>query len=571
MELALRWRLRRGRSTLHAYDVLSAFVVLGLLTLVVLTYQDYAVSNDEGVQQQYGELIIRYYASGFTDQSVFHLDNLYLYGGLFDVIATLVAKVLPFDLYSIRHVLCAITGIGGIAAAGAAARMIAGPRAGLFAAVILALCGVWYGGMFNHTKDITFASAVIGTIYMLMRITRDLPRPRLSDVMLFGVMLGAALGLRALGLLLLIYVALAVLIELLHRDLKTMSDRVAFASRSMLVLSPGFLIGYLIMIAAWPWASLEFFNPVRALFAFTHFEYPIHTLLAGHVYTMSEVPRWYIPAYLLIKLPLILLVGLGTALVFATSSRLAQATFEPRARREIGLVALTAAIPVLLHVISHGPAFSGMRHFLFVVPSLAVLAGIGCDALITRLACWRPSAGMAAGVAVIAALLWPASILARLHPHEYLFYNSLVGGLKGADGRYDTDYWVNVLPELVRLVETHIAQAERSGRWAPPPYYTIDVCAEETSFKHENKLGARLRPTEDWDDADFFIGPTHMHCDQRVKGRVIATVKRMGVVIGVVKEGPAAARARVAQNKHQPSPWTARSRAPLNPLNKPLP
>jgi hypothetical protein len=170
---------------------------------------------------------------------------------------------------------------------------------------------------------------------------------------------------------------------------------------------------------------------------------------------------------------------------------------------------------------------------------------------------------MAAAMAVIAGLLWPASILARLHPHEYLFYNSLVGGLKGADGRYDTDYWVNVMPEMVRLLEKHIAESERNGRWAPPPFYTVDVCGEKVSFDHENKLGPRLRPTEDWDDADFFIGPTHMNCDQRMKGQVVATIERLGVVIGVVKEGPAVAQARVARLSHRLDPWAARSRTPV--------
>ena len=127
------------------------------------------MSNDEGLQHHYGELIIAYYTSGFADQSVFEFANLYLYGGLFDVIAVLLAHVLPFDLYDIRHVLCAITGIGGVTATWATARMIAGPRAGLLAGLSLALCGVWYGGMFNHTKDVPFASAMMGATFFLLR------------------------------------------------------------------------------------------------------------------------------------------------------------------------------------------------------------------------------------------------------------------------------------------------------------------------------------------------------------------------------------------------------------------
>ena len=65
---------------------LSVVVLLGL---VGLTFGQYAVSNDEGVHHHYGELIIAYYKSRFTGRSVFGFDNLYLYGGLFDIVAVL--------------------------------------------------------------------------------------------------------------------------------------------------------------------------------------------------------------------------------------------------------------------------------------------------------------------------------------------------------------------------------------------------------------------------------------------------------------------------------------------------
>ena len=156
-------------------DLAAVLLLAGLLALVLLTFKEYAVSNDEGVQHHYGELIIAYYKSGFTDRSVFDFQNLYLYGGLFDIIAVLLAHLLPFDLYDIRHVLSALIGIGGVAATWATARMIAGPRAGLLAALALTLCGVWYGGMFNHTKDVPFAAAMMGATYYLLRAARDLP------------------------------------------------------------------------------------------------------------------------------------------------------------------------------------------------------------------------------------------------------------------------------------------------------------------------------------------------------------------------------------------------------------
>ena len=283
------------------FDLAFALLIVALLMLVGVTFGEYAVSNDEGLQHHYGELIVAYYKSGFTDKSVFDYGNLYLYGGLFDIVAVLLAHVLPFDLYDIRHVMCAITGVGGVAATWVTARMIAGPRAGLLAGLALALCGVWYGGMFNHTKDVPFAAAMMGAMSFLLRAARDLPDPRPRDILWFGILLGAALGLRATGLLMVGYaVALIALWSWTIRQ----QDWRRFGRGSVRALAhliPAFALAYVIMIASWPWASLEFFNPVRAIFAFAHFHYPIRTIIAGQVYPMSDVPRWYEPDYLAIK------------------------------------------------------------------------------------------------------------------------------------------------------------------------------------------------------------------------------------------------------------------------------
>ena len=192
---------RLSIASIGFWDFLFVVLLTILFVLVVATFREYAVSNDEGLQHHYGDLIVAYYRSGFTDRSVFDFSNLYLYGGLFDIIAVLLAHVLPFDLYDIRHVMSALAGIGGVVAIWATARMIAGPSAGLMAAVACAICGVWYGGMFNHTKDVPFASAMMGALYFLLRAGRDLPDRGWGDIFWFGILLGAALGLRATGLL----------------------------------------------------------------------------------------------------------------------------------------------------------------------------------------------------------------------------------------------------------------------------------------------------------------------------------------------------------------------------------
>jgi hypothetical protein len=526
-------------SGIDPFDLAFALLLAVLLALVLATFKEYAVSNDEGLQHHYGELILAWYRSGFTDKSVFGYDNLYLYGGLFDIIAVLLSHLLPFNLYDIRHVMSAVAGIGGIAAAWATARLIGGPRAGLLAGLSLAVCGVWYGGMFNHTKDVPFAAAMMGAIFFLLRTGRELPQPKWRDVLWFGTLLGISLGLRATGLLLVGYVGVLIALELWAAREQAWPSRLRAGMRSGLHFVPALAIAYLIMIASWPWASLDFLNPARAIFAFAHFKYPIRTLIEGQVYLMNEVPRWYEPDYLVIKLPLFVHAGAAAALTWAAWSavrntpRPITAPGDRVRAKEIGFLAFTIIFPLSCQVIGHGPSFTGMRHFLFVVPPVAALAGIGLDLFWSMMGQNRALAGLA-GVAVSGAVIWNAATLVKLHPYEYLFYNSLVGGLEGASRRYDTDYWVNIMPAAVKDLEIDLDQEAARTDPIKPPHYTVAVCGERVAF--ENEPHGRLEFTRDWSHADFFIAPTHMSCDQVLRGRLLNTIDRVGVTIGVVKD-----------------------------------
>jgi hypothetical protein len=527
------WHASHRRTLWPGYDPfdLAAWLLITALgALALLVVGDYSISNDETAQHAYGQLIVSYYTSGLVNRTLFQFDNLYLYGGLFDIVAVLLAKILPVDAFLIRHTLCAAIGIGGLAATWATARMIAGPRAGLLAALALAVCGPWFGSMFNHTKDIPFAAAMIGASYFLLRTTRDLPRPRLSDLAITGLLIGAALGQRATGLLLLGYALIAIAIRVPRPFAPIEATR--FFGRSLVLFVPAFALAYLVMIAAWPWAALDLFNPVRAVFEFAKFQYPVKTLLFGETYLMADVPRQYVPVYLAIKLPLLTLfgaaLGLLTAFGLAPASRAAGGNLRTR---ETAFVAVAALLPVLCQVVARGPAFSGMRHFIFVVPPLAVLAGIGFDAALT----WLASRGRALATTAAAGLavwfLWTASVLARLHPYEYLHFNSIVGGLKGAALRYDTDYWVNVMHEAVAELEKFL---DREG--GPPGKFFVAVCGERRPFEWEAAPRQRLVWATDDDPADFFIAPTHMGCDTAIDGNAIITIARMGVPIGVVKD-----------------------------------
>jgi hypothetical protein len=547
-------RSRKALARADRYDLAAALLLGALILLVAFTFGDYAISNDEEVQQRYAELIIGYYRSGFTDEALFHFRNLYLYGGLFDLVAIGLQKLLPLDPYAVRHLLSALTGVGGIAAVWATARTIGGPRAGLLAVAAIALCGTWYGAMFNHTKDIPFAAAMMGATYLLVRIGRELPHPRWRLVAWCGVLCGCALGIRVLGLFLVAYALFVVAMYAPIGRGASWRAVLAFTARSALPLMAAFLLAYVIMIAVWPWAALAPLNPLRAVSEFTDFHYKIQTVLDGQVYYMSDVPRSYVPTYVAIKLTLALLIGAGLSLVLVVLPQRAAPAANARQpanntwRREAAFIAFAAFFPLICDVIARGPAFSGMRHFLFTVPPIAVLAGLGIDGMLSRL--WARSRLAAAfGLAlVLLDLGWNATTLYRLHPDEYLFFNPLVGGLQGASRRYDTDYWVNIMPEAVGDLEHFLDRTEGPfGKSSRQHHYLVAVCGEQLPF--EKEADARLAWTRDFRHAEFFIAPTNNNCDRALDGKVVANIERMGVVIGVVKDRRALIRSVAGLNR----------------------
>ena len=513
------------------HDVATCLLLAAIAVVALFTFRDYAISNDEGVQHHYGELIIAYYRSGFVDRDLFTYENLYLYGGLFDVIAVGLAKVIPLDPYTLRHVLCALTGIGGIAGAAATARLIAGPRAGLIAALALCLCGAWYGAMFNHTKDIPFAAAMMAATFFLVRLARDLPSPRMRDVVAFGLFAGAALGVRSLGLLLLVYLALAMIIQLPRRE--PGRGRLHVMAASVLKTLPAVALAYLIMIAAWPWAALSPLNPIRGLFAFSEFHYAIRTVFEGRTYEMGEVPRLYVPGYLVIRVPLITLAGA----ILAVISMLALPVAGTQRRRDLALLLAAVIVPLACQVALHGPAFTGMRHFLFVLPALAAVAGIGFDTVLDRLAAHGRWLAAGAAAAICACFVWDGTTLVRLHPYENLSYNALVGGLPGAYRRYDMDYWFNSMPEAIHRLEAYLREKTPLETSQAPKIYSVAVCGIQLSFDRTVTLPQlHWDFRSEWDESEFFIAPTHMNCDRDLDGTVVATVERFGVPIAYVKD-----------------------------------
>src|SRR3954466_1692403 len=108
-----------------------AVAVLTVSTIVALfTFRDYGLGWDDYTHAEYGGLLVAFFASGFRDPRALSWVTLYMYGGGFDLLAALLAKVLPFTVFETRRLVGGLVGLIGLIAVWRTARRLGGPPAG---------------------------------------------------------------------------------------------------------------------------------------------------------------------------------------------------------------------------------------------------------------------------------------------------------------------------------------------------------------------------------------------------------------------------------------------------------
>src|SRR5215468_4729854 len=108
--------LSRGQPTARALDIAAVVLLIAVAAIAAATFRDYGLGWDDYTHSQYGALLLRLYESGFVDRRALSFVNLYAYGGGFDLAATLLAKILPFDVFETRRLAGALVGVAGMAA-----------------------------------------------------------------------------------------------------------------------------------------------------------------------------------------------------------------------------------------------------------------------------------------------------------------------------------------------------------------------------------------------------------------------------------------------------------------------
>ncbi|MFZ5801788.1 MAG: glycosyltransferase family 39 protein [Candidatus Omnitrophota bacterium] len=440
----------------------NAFFVLAsvLVILMPLLSRDYGITWDEWTNANNGLLGLRYllswgqdrsFLTGYMESGVMYSHLFYslvgfffglstgspvhfVQGGLFEF-----KNILPFFHFS--HWMNSLFGFTAMGFAGLLAKRIAGWRAAVLALLFMAFSPRFFGSSMNNPKDIPFAATYVVAVYFLSGILRSFPKISWKDAIGFSLGTGLAIGTRIGGFLPIFYLVLFCGIL----SLKTLwKPHVDFRelTRPWIAIGLISLAGFGIGLLFWPYGQLNpWVNPLLALGKMSKFDYwSGEILFEGKFFKEGTLPWYYIPKWILISAPLHFLAGFFIAVPALWRW---PKTFAPRLWASLALMGI---FPILFVIVRNSIIYDSWRHLYFIYPLLVVLAALGWEWLFRQCALKKWMA-IAPGILLAGMLLEPAVWMIRNHPNEYVYFNPLVGGIRGAAGHYETDYWGNCLRE----------------------------------------------------------------------------------------------------------------------------
>lgn|GEM_PF-2333719 len=341
-------------------------------------------------------------------------------------------------------------------------RRLFGTAAGLVACLVLALLPQTVAHSQNNLKDMPLAAVFTLAVFAhLLALRRDrLDAAALALAAAGGAAVGYGFAIKPNALAAGVVVAVWALLDA-HPTWRRLGRLAVLGGVSGL--------GAVATVPlVWPYyRSQPLLRLDETLATFREHVYNEYVFYLGEHVRAHEVP-WHFPFVMLgVYTPVVVLALLAVALVFTV--RVAAARRGEAGSWALGWVWLLT--PPLVQIASGAPKLDGLRHYLTVLPAVALLAagaavGLG-ELLRRRRPLWR-------GAAAAAGILWIVSLLRTnvvYHPYQNVFFNALTGGTAGAQRHFELDYWGVSLAEAARWLNTHAPPGSRVWLTIPGQHF----------------------------------------------------------------------------------------------------
>ena len=555
-----------------------AFFLAGLHNLY-----DYGETSDEAYDRAIGHFYYEEYPKTGLANIEAWLDPLQCnYGALFDVIAVWTSEVLTEktrwldDKVVACHVAVVVVSSLLLATVFLLGASAYGMACGYASQIALLLMPQFVGNSQNNLKDQPVA--FFFALAMLALLTA-LRRGSLWLWALAGCLGGVAYAVKINGILVLPVVGLCALFLALRqpRKIPALALRIAVATVAYVATVP----------ILWPYYRTHTLARfAETISAFREHSFNELVFYLGQHTPAREVP-WHFPLVMLgINTPLLQLIlallGLAVLARLLVARRLDEAA-------PLLLFATWLFLPLVVQVASRVPRYDGVRHYLYLLPALALLAGTGAVWLWRRAdeRRWGPRWLRAAAFALPVLLL--ARTLVLYHPYEVVFFNTLVGGPSGARRNFELDYSGTSILQASRWLEVNMSIGSRIW-FTQPGIHRFRLSNERFNFvgpgdRPNYKINLLRGMVKTYDSDDDYLHPRRQPLyEVVVQGAPILQIFKIvensdvpdGTVLLPSASGPLHELPELAGSvtmeglPSEPMPTTLRERFFIDPQNNPF-
>jgi hypothetical protein len=426
---------------------------IALLVIGLASFRDYGISWDEPLQRKYGQHLYDFVTKG--DLRMIEGPMKY-YGPAFEMCLFFLQKALGLEdtrsIYFMRHLMTFLVFLLGVFFFYRLCRLIFRSwKVGLLGAAMLVLSPRIFAESFYNPKDMPFLALFVISIYTLVRY---LDAKTIRWAVTHAIACAVLVDIRIVGLLVPLFTA-----GFVAADVAGAGRRGAHVVRQ--VLGFGVFGGVLAAAVVLMWPTLwqrPLYHLAQAFREMSHYPQDAPVLYLGQYTQPRDLPWHYGVVWIGISTPLLYIVGflLGCLVLLRRASggliRHNIGVLSGRfpegliSGRDSAVLLLWFFFPVLYVMLSRATLFDGWRHIYFVYPAFVGIALVGfCGAFRFLRGCIRSGAFRIVATIVVVAvtlgMLNIARIMFKYHPYEHLYFNVLAGGIRGAEGRFDLDYW----------------------------------------------------------------------------------------------------------------------------------
>jgi hypothetical protein len=343
-----------------------------------------------------------------------------------------------------------------------------------------------FADAFYNSKDIVFMSAVALATYAMQKM---FCRKDLSSAVVFALATAFAINVRIIGIIFIVATVAIFIVDVLGRK-RSLSAPLLVAYLAVTVL---------LTIGFWPWLwSAPADNFMLALSNMSNFRWNGWVLYIGNYYTSTNLPRHYLPGWILISTPL-LYVALFCIGACSIIKSVVDNKFEiwKNSAQLQDLISLGILVSPLLFVLfKRSVVYDGWRQFYFVYPAFICIAIRGLTWTPHAIAFIKPYRLMLSLLLCVTAVqltVW----MVRAHPFQNMYFNVLVPD--GPAQNFELDYWgtsnVRGLQFLLEYQPSGVIRVSQVG---------ITSLAQSLAMLDESER-ARIQVIDEPDHAEYCI------------------------------------------------------------------